>query len=35
VADIFLPKWFADWIFPVCGTTYGVALMVILFRVFG
>jgi len=33
VADIFLPKWFADRIFPVCGTTYGVAVAVILFRV--
>jgi hypothetical protein len=35
VADIFLPKWFADRIFPVCGTTFGVALMVILIRLFG
>jgi hypothetical protein len=35
VADIFLPKWFADRIFPVCGTTYGVALLLILWRVFG
>jgi hypothetical protein len=33
VADIFLPKWFADRIFPICGTTYGVALLLILFRV--
>ena len=33
VTDIFLPKWFADRIFPICGTT-GVALVVILFRVF-
>lgn len=34
VADIFLPKWFADQIFPICGTTYGVALLLILWRVF-
>jgi len=32
VADIFLPKWFADRIFPICGTTYGVALVLILLR---
>ena len=34
VTDIFLPRWFADRIFPICGTTYAVALLVILFRVF-
>ncbi|MCG6922847.1 MAG: hypothetical protein LJF15_17445 [Acidobacteria bacterium] len=34
VTDIFLPKWFADRIFPVCGTTFGVALLLILFRLF-
>ena len=34
VADIFLPKWFADRIFPICGTTYLVALIVIILRVF-
>jgi hypothetical protein len=34
VTDIFLPKWFADQIFPICGTTYAVALMLILLRVF-
>ena len=33
VTDIFLPKWFADRIFPICGTTFGVALLVIFFRV--
>jgi len=33
VTDIFLPKWFADRIFPICGTTFGVALLLILFRV--
>ena len=32
VADIFLPKWFADRIFPICGTAYGVALVLILLR---
>lgn len=35
VSDIFLPKWFADRIFPICGTTYVVALLLILWRVFG
>ncbi len=34
VADIFLPKWFADRIFPICSTTYLVALVVIILRVF-
>ena len=34
VADIFLPKWFADRIFPICGTTYVIALIVIILRVF-
>ena len=33
VADIFLPRWLADRIFPVCGTTYGVALVILVFRV--
>ena len=33
VTDIFLPKWFADRIFPICGTTYVVALFLILVRV--
>ncbi len=33
VADIFLPHWLADRIFPVCGTTYAIALVVILVRV--
>ena len=33
VTDIFLPKWFADRIFPVCGTMYGLALALILWRV--
>lgn len=34
VTDIFLPKWAADRIFPVCGTTFVVALGVLLVRVF-
>jgi hypothetical protein len=33
VADLFLPKWLADRIFPVCGTMYAVALVLILWRV--
>jgi hypothetical protein len=33
VADIFLPKWLADRIFPVCGTLYAVALALIAWRV--
>jgi hypothetical protein len=32
VADIFLPKWLADRIFPICGTMYGAALVLIVFR---
>ena len=34
VADIFLPKWLADRIFPVYGTLYSVALVLIALRVF-
>lgn len=34
VTDIFLPKWFADRIFPICGTTYCVALAIIILRIF-
>jgi hypothetical protein len=34
VADIFLPRWFADRIFPICGTLYGIALLMIALRVF-
>jgi hypothetical protein len=33
VTDIFLPRWFADRIFPACGTAYGVAVVLILWRV--
>jgi polyferredoxin len=34
VTDLFLPRWCADRIFPVCGTMYAVALGLILWRVF-
>jgi len=33
VADIFLPKWLADRIFPLCGTTWALSLVIILYRV--
>jgi hypothetical protein len=33
VTDIFLPRWFADRVFPICGTLYGVALLTIVLRV--
>jgi hypothetical protein len=33
VTDIFLPRWLADRIFPICGTMYGVALVVLAWRV--
>jgi hypothetical protein len=29
VADIYLPAWFADRIFPICGTLYAIALILI------
>lgn len=32
VSDLFLPKWFADRIFPICGMLYAVALVVIAWR---
>ena len=32
VTDIFLPKWFADRIFPICGSLYGIALLMIAWR---
>lgn len=32
VSDLFLPKWFSDRIFPVCGTLFAVALALILWR---
>ena len=33
VTDIFLPRWFADRIFSICGTLYGIALLIIMLRV--
>jgi hypothetical protein len=33
VADLFLPAWLADRIFPICGTLYGVALFALALRV--
>jgi len=35
VTDIFLPKWFADRIFPICGSLYALALALIAWRVLG
>lgn len=35
VADLFLPKWFADRIFPVCGTLFVIALILIGIRIVG
>lgn len=35
VADIFLPAWLADRIFPICGTAYLVALAILAVRVLG
>jgi hypothetical protein len=32
VADIFLPKWFADRIFPICGTIYLVTCVILAAR---
>jgi hypothetical protein len=32
VADIFLPRWFADRIFPICGTLFGVGLALVVLR---
>ena len=32
VTDIFLPKWLADRIFPICGTAYGLGVAIILWR---
>ena len=33
VADLFLPRRLADHIFPVCGTTYALSLVIIAYRV--
>jgi hypothetical protein len=35
VADIFLPKWLADRIFPICGTTFLVACGILVARLLG
>lgn len=35
VTDIFLPKWLADRIFPVCGTAYAVAVALLAWRLWG
>ena len=35
VSDIFLPKWFADRIFPICGTLFVVGCALIAVRAFG
>lgn len=35
VADIFLPKYFADRIFPICGTLFAAGLALVLVRVAG
>lgn len=32
VTDIFLPRWFAMRIFPICGTTFAIACAVIAWR---
>ena len=33
VADIFLPRWFADRIFPICGTLYLIGCAIVAIRV--
>ena len=35
VADIFLPKWFADRIFPICGTLYLIGCGIVAIRLVG
>ena len=35
VSDIFLPRWFADRIFPICGTLYAIGCALIAFRLLG
>jgi hypothetical protein len=32
VTDLFLPKWFADRIFPICGSTFGMTIVLLFFR---
>jgi hypothetical protein len=33
VSDIFLPKWFADRLFPICGTLYLIGCILVAARV--
>lgn len=35
VADLFLPKWFADRTFPICGTLYLIGCVIVAIRVIG
>ncbi|MDH5265443.1 MAG: hypothetical protein OEX21_11900 [Betaproteobacteria bacterium] len=35
VTDIFLPKWFADRIFPICGTLFLVGCVLVAARLLG
>ncbi|MGA7194926.1 MAG: hypothetical protein WBW94_14970 [Anaerolineales bacterium] len=35
VTDIFLPKWFADRVFPIYGTLWAAALLLLVIRMFG
>jgi hypothetical protein len=35
VTDLFLPRWFADRIFPICGTTFLVACILLAVRLVG
>ena len=35
VADIFLPKWFADRIFPICGSAFLLGCLLVAWRLAG
>ena len=35
VADIFLPRWFADRIFPICTTLFMLGCVLVVLRLFG
>lgn len=35
VVDIFLPKWFADHVFQIYGSLFGVAILLLLVRLWG
>jgi len=35
VADLFLPKWFADRIFPICGSAFLIGCALLAVRLFG